>query len=84
MGSEINNELFKRYSREINDIKYQLDQLEKGNIYEQTGARGDGYLATKVKTLRSDLNKLLNKIDNDLPSDNEILSEAFSKTNKDN
>ncbi|MEN2465618.1 hypothetical protein [Ornithinibacillus sp. JPR2-1] len=52
----------KLYSKELNDIKYILDNLEKGNIYERTGATMHGYLATNVIELRKKLNFLLNEI----------------------
>jgi len=41
-----------KYSREIQNIKNKLQQLEDGRIYEKTGAQMDGYLATNIGQLR--------------------------------
>lgn len=42
----------KRYSHEIQDIDNKLRQLESERIYEKSGARMDGYLATNIIELR--------------------------------
>lgn len=34
-------DVFDKYKGEISNIKYKLDQLEKGRIYELTGAKMD-------------------------------------------
>lgn len=52
------------YSHELNDIRNKLDQMERGRIYELSGAQMDGYLATNVTQLRKMINDLLNKIQN--------------------
>lgn len=45
-------DIIDRYSSEISDIKNKLNQLEKGRIYELTGAKMDGYLSTNIEQLR--------------------------------
>ena len=52
------------YSHELNEIKSKLEQLERGRIYELSGAQMDGYLATNVSQLKEMINDLLNKIQN--------------------
>lgn len=58
LGYKISEE----YSHELNDIGNKLDQLERGRIYELSGAQMDGYLSTNVSQLRKMINDLLNKI----------------------
>lgn len=48
LGYKISEE----YSHELNDIGNKLDQLERGRIYELSGAQMDGYLSTNVSQLR--------------------------------
>ena len=52
------------YSHELCEIKNKLAQLERGRIYEWSGAQMDGYLATNVEQLRKMINELLSKIQN--------------------
>lgn len=70
--------IVKKYSREIGEIAYKLHQLEIGNIYEKTGSRMDGYLATNIQQIRKQLVELLSKIENDSPSINDELRDAFN------
>lgn len=66
-----------KYSREIQNIKNKLQQLEDGRIYEKTGAQMDGYLATNIGQLRKMIAELLYKIEYDKDSLNDQLSEAI-------
>ncbi|MFZ2537983.1 MAG: hypothetical protein WAX04_03665 [Oscillospiraceae bacterium] len=66
-----------KYSREIQNIKNKLQQLEDGRIYEKTGAQMDGYLATNIGQLRKMIAELLYKIEYDKDSINDQLSEAI-------
>lgn len=75
--SENNKSIQKRYSREIDEIKNKLEDLKKGRIYEISHAKMDGYLATNAEQILKQFNELLVSIDNDLPSINEQLHEAF-------
>lgn len=68
-----------RFSRELSEINYILQNLEQERIYEKTGARCDGYLVNNVIKLRKLIADLLWKIENDEQSDNERLGEAFGK-----
>ncbi|MGD7021502.1 hypothetical protein ACQCVK_02855 [Rossellomorea vietnamensis] len=56
--------LSEKYSSEIAEIAYILKNLEAGRIYENTGARMDGSLATNVAKLREKIAILLSKIEN--------------------
>ena len=70
-----------RYSAEILNIKNKLNQLEKGRIYEITGAKMDGYLSTNIEQLRESINDLLYKIEFNKESINERVSREFRKFN---
>lgn len=74
-------DVFDKYSGEISKIKYKLDQLEKGRIYELTDAKMDGYLSTNIEQLRESINDLLYKIEFNKESDNERVSREFRKFN---
>ena len=54
----------KEYSHELNEIGNKLEQLEKGRVYELSGAQMDGYLATNVVQLKKMFTDLLSKIQN--------------------
>lgn len=82
MGEKI-VDIEKRYSREINDIKYILTCLENNRIYELTGAKGDGSLYTNVSNLRRELNDLLDKVQYGKKSISEQLRDAMSIKKKD-
>lgn len=75
-------EIKKRYSHEIQDIDNKLRELEQGRIYEKSGARMDGYLATNIIELRKMIADLLWKIENNEPSTNDKIAEAFGKITK--
>ena len=70
-----------RFSSEIMRINNKLNQLEKGRIYEITGAKMDGYLSTNIEQLKESLNDLLYKIEYNKESDNERISREFRKFN---
>ena len=44
------------------EIGNKLNQLERGRIYELSGATMDGYLATNIDQLRKMIGELLTKI----------------------
>lgn len=75
--SEKEQSIVRKYNAEIRNIAYRLDQLEKGNIYEFTQARMDGYLATNIQKLRKELGELLIKIDNESPSIEDEIAKIF-------
>ena len=70
-----------RFSSEIMRINNKLNQLEKGRIYEITGAKMDGYLSTNIEQLKESLNDLLYKIEYNKESDNDRISREFRKFN---
>lgn len=76
MGEE-NIDLKEKYSNEISEINYILNNLEKGRYYENTGAKIDGYLATNISKLREKLNDLFNKIEYKKDSTNDEIEKAF-------
>ena len=61
---KLDYEILKEYSHELSEINHKLDMMERGRIYELSGAQMDGYLATNVSQLRGMINDLLNKIQN--------------------
>ncbi|SMC19369.1 hypothetical protein SAMN02745134_00814 [Clostridium acidisoli DSM 12555] len=67
----------KRYSKELEDIRYILQNLENGRYYENTNVRMDGYLSTNITKLKEELNDLLNKIEYNKESEHEKLAEAI-------
>ena len=69
-----------KYSHEIQDISNKLTQLEQGRIYENTGARMDGSLATNIEQLKKMLSKLIFKIEYDKDSIDDEIVEIFGKT----
>ena len=71
-----------RYSAEILKINNKLNQLEKGRIYELTGAKMDGHLETNIGQLRESIYDLLYKIEYNKESTNEKISKELKKLNK--
>jgi hypothetical protein len=69
------------YSRELNEIRNILDNLEDGRIYENTGWTQDGYLATNIQKLRKEITHLLTKIQNGEEGDRKRIREALDKYN---
>lgn len=67
-----------RYSREIEEIRYILQNLENGRYYENSGAKMDGYLSTNIIKLKKYLNNLINKVEYNLDSDEDEIVKAFS------
>lgn len=65
------------YSHEINEIRYILNNLERGRIYEKTGWSQDGYLATNIQKLRKEIVNLLVKIQDGGPGDKKRIKEAL-------
>lgn len=61
---KLDYEILKEYSHELNEINYKLEKMERGRIYELSGAQMDGYLATNAKQLKEMINDLLYKIQN--------------------
>lgn len=72
-------EIRKKYSHELNEINYILQNLEIDRYYENTKARGDGYLATNIQNLRKQFYELLDKIECDEDSTNDEIKEAKAK-----
>lgn len=70
-----------KYNFEILDIKNKLNQLEKGRIYELTGAKMDGYLSTNIEQLRASINDLLYKIEYNKESTDEKIAREVRKFN---
>lgn len=72
-------DLLKEYSREIGEIRYILNNLENGKIYEKTGWIQDGYLATNIQKLRKELVNLLTKIQDGDQGDKARIKEALDR-----
>ncbi|MGG7177215.1 hypothetical protein ACQPU1_06480 [Clostridium paraputrificum] len=67
----------KRYSREIEEIRYILRNLENGRYYENSGAKMDGYLSTNIANIKKCLGDLINKVEYNLDSDNERIEKEL-------
>lgn len=74
-------DISEKYNFEILDIKNKLNQLEKGRIYELTGAKMDGYLSTNIEQLRASINDLLYKIEYNKESTDEKIAREVRKFN---
>lgn len=61
-GKKLDYEISKEFSHELLEIGNKLNQLERGRIYELSGATMDGYLATNIDQLRKMIGELLTKI----------------------
>lgn len=61
---KLDYKISREYSHELSEIDHKLDMMERGRVYELSGAQMDGYLATNVSQLREMFNDLLNKIQN--------------------
>ena len=61
---KLDYKISREYSHELREINHKLDMMERGRVYELSGAQMDGYLATNVSQLREMFNDLLNKIQN--------------------
>ncbi|MEG0471105.1 MAG: hypothetical protein RR588_02110 [Solibacillus sp.] len=70
-----------KYSIEINEIKYILENLNNERIFypgKFTNDKSDGSLQQNIKKLSSKLNDLFNKIEYDKPSDSDQMDEIFN------
>ena len=65
-------DITKQYSREIRDIGNKLNDLENNRVYELSGAKMDGSLATNAQQLKKMISELIYKIDNQSPSINDV------------
>lgn len=72
------NDIQNKYEGELLNIKNKLNHLEEGRIYEITGAKMDGYLATNIIELKKMLNDLIYKIKYNKESDIEALAKALN------
>lgn len=67
-----------KYSHELSDIKYILDNLEKGRYLENSRAQSDGSLAHNIQKLRRQITELLLKIEYGKDSISDELAEVFN------
>lgn len=69
-----------RYSRELEEIRYILQNLKNGRVYELPGgSRMDGSLEHNATKLEKLIKDLLHKIEYDKDSINDELQEALFK-----
>lgn len=76
------NGITERYEREIQEIHDITSNVKKGRYYggnDGTNAKGDGSLANNMDKIDEKLNELLAKIENDRPSERDIISRLFKK-----
>lgn len=76
---EKNVDVRNKYSHELSEINYILQNLENGRYYENSRAQCDGYLATNIQNLRKHLNELLDKVEYNEKSVKEELKEVKAK-----
>lgn len=78
---KLNYQIREKYSQEISDIEYILNNMENGRIYGFNGNRsqGDGSLQTNCQKLRKEFFTLLKKIQNGLDSREDKIAEIFSE-----
>ena len=79
---KLDYEISKKYSHELQEIRNKLDQLEKGRIYELSGATMDGYLATNIDQLKKMIGELLSKIQAGEDGTAERLADIIGSLNK--
>jgi hypothetical protein len=72
-------EISKKYNIEIRKVFEIIDKLEHGRYLEHSGAPMDGGLNFNLEKLKENVNDLLTKVENGLPSETERMSEALSK-----
>ncbi|MCR5754204.1 MAG: hypothetical protein K6G30_05225 [Acetatifactor sp.] len=72
----LNYNIRDEYGQEIINIQNKLNQLERGRIYDLTGAQMDGYLSTNVEQLRKMIGDLLGKIQDGSPGIKEDMVRA--------
>jgi len=61
---KLNYSIKEEYGQELNEIENILNQLKDGRIYELSNAKMDGSLATNAQKLKTEISKLLSKIQN--------------------
>lgn len=77
---KLNYKIKEKYSQEILDIEYILNNMENGRVYGIDGnnCKMDGSLQKNCKNLRKEFFTLLKKIQNGLDSKEEKIGEIFS------
>lgn len=58
----------KRYSREILDVRNQINLVRNGNIYEISKVPSDGYASTRADAIEKAFDELLDLIEHNAPS----------------
>lgn len=69
----------KRYQGEISFILRDLEEIERGEFYEKTGAKISGSAINKAKNIKKNFIDLLDKIQGEKESVGEMVKEAFEK-----
>lgn len=76
---KLDYKISEEYSHELCEINSKLSQLEHGRIYELSGTKMDGYIATNIDELRKMINDLLGNIQNGKDGIIRQFSEASNK-----
>lgn len=66
-----------KYSVELNEIKYELQLLKDGRVYEISKTKSDGFLITRATKLEEKINDLLIKIEYNKDSSVEELAKLM-------
>ncbi|HBB29023.1 MAG TPA: hypothetical protein DC000_07215 [Clostridiales bacterium] len=72
-------DIYNEYSREINDILYDLDRLKNGKYYELTNNKSDGTAAYRAERIDKNIKELLLKINNDTAGMNTKIKNEYDK-----
>lgn len=68
-----------KYCIELRKIYEQIDKLKTKQVYEFSGVRSDGSIATMGMSLETQINELMNKIDNSKPRLEDEIEAAVKK-----
>ncbi|MFB5660777.1 hypothetical protein [Alteribacillus sp. HJP-4] len=77
----LRSSLFVEYDAEILEIENKLKELENERVYDLSRIKMDGSLTHNANLLREMIMELLKKIDNELPSGNDVIAPLFKKEN---
>lgn len=66
-----------KYCDELREIKFRLDRLKDGKIYELSNTKSDGFLKANIDKLYFEIAELLFKIQNGRKGEDSEISEWF-------
>lgn len=69
-----------KYNIELRKIYEQIDKLKTNRVYELSGVRSDGSIATIGQSLENQIRELIIKIDNSKPGFEDEIVAAIEKS----